>query len=721
MRIAHGRLVISDDKDDEPSTNSVKQTKETNLSEVKQDHREPYRISTRKMTTNYTEVNSSDDEIFEEALSEDNETDVVVKTELIESAGDSLSGNDSESSSKLNVEASNTEEKSDLAVSTTDQEKQIKTLGIKDNKTGSLEEVGNTIAIIDWTKNRTPSIMYDNPEDVTQLEVRCVLCSKQYSKRCHLQRHMLDKHNIQLKQKNNKSTVLGPTNDVADILLGNEGEAVEQKSDSGERGLLDNEELRSEGPEKVLAVVESNDRSSPMILYDDEDDITRTEIRCVMCSEQFMKRCYLQHHMLRNHKIRLLRKKKDLKVPDSINKKAVIKANENRGSVMEESEAGTEPEDSHEEEPFRRFHCDHCPSKFFQKHHLKRHMLTSHNIEAESKNLKAKLPGLPFPKLFKCDECGDEFKRAYQLLKHKKTHLGGQVTDSVTDTSIEENFERETFMCNVCDMNFGRKCDLHQHQQNIHFTKIENAPETQETNLVESDKNAKEVSTEEVVEENVDSIMLALESAEKLAEKELDIQKPFLCSYCDKRCSKRKYLHQHMSFKHPEYFGQPTYDQIEEPVAKKPKLREIAPKIELNSTPNQGLESSPQSPEKVPEDAATENAKKLIDEESSEQTSPLPSTSEPQPPAKPIVQKSISQNPELAKSPVCKITVNHPFVPIKVTKLAINPLKTVDLNQNLVCDICNEHCDTQETLISHAKLHIIEDLDDQLLMSYVQV
>ena len=90
------RITADMSDDEEPLANFVKQSNDEKLEKavpVSQNlrnpkvHREPYRISTRKVATNYTEVNSSDEEIFEEAEYlpiEENEADIVVKTEFME-------------------------------------------------------------------------------------------------------------------------------------------------------------------------------------------------------------------------------------------------------------------------------------------------------------------------------------------------------------------------------------------------------------------------------------------------------------------------------------------------------------------------------------------------------------------------------------------------------------------------------------------------------------
>ncbi|XP_005189187.2 zinc finger protein Xfin isoform X2 [Musca domestica] len=140
-------------------------------------------------------------------------------------------------------------------------------------------------------------------------------------------------------------------------------------------------------------------------------------------------------------------------------------------------------------------HCFLCPKTFYTFEHLNEHLTQQHCLTQDSVNSVESIAPLLCPngkKFIKCKICSSDFRTMANLSDHYSlsvcTVQPSATSYSITnqkgfelhldldsETEAEENTHAEAkdidqrYMCSLCNLSFGRKYQMTQHQRSMHF------------------------------------------------------------------------------------------------------------------------------------------------------------------------------------------------------------------------------------------------------------
>lgn len=140
-------------------------------------------------------------------------------------------------------------------------------------------------------------------------------------------------------------------------------------------------------------------------------------------------------------------------------------------------------------------HCFLCPKTFYTFEHLNEHLTQQHCLTQDSVNSVESIAPLLCPngkKFIKCKICSSDFRTMANLSDHYSlsvcTVQPSATSYSITnqkgfelhleldsETEAEENPHAEAkdidqrYMCSLCNLSFGRKYQMTQHQRSMHF------------------------------------------------------------------------------------------------------------------------------------------------------------------------------------------------------------------------------------------------------------
>ena len=252
----------------------------------------------------------------------------------------------------------------------------------------------------------------DKPVEVHKLG--CGLCSKKYSTKSHVKRHILTAHLEEVDCENiEKYIISGQQRDLKE----------EFDCEQGSKKFSRKEDL------KVHLKLHQKEAKVPMDKLAEVQKSGRPE--CGICGKKYSTRSYVKRHILTAHQEEVDR--------ENIEKFVLPKQQGKswKDKLAEVHKSGWPG-------------CGLCGKKYHNRSYVKKHILTAHLGEVDGENIgKFILPGQQGnAKEFECEQCGKKCNRKDNLKKHLRVH---------------QKDSNERFECEQCSKKFSWKENLRKH------------------------------------------------------------------------------------------------------------------------------------------------------------------------------------------------------------------------------------------------------------------
>lgn len=261
---------------------------------------------------------------------------------------------------------------------------------------------------------------------------KCDLCEKDYTCRKHLMRHLKDTHKRTsevTKRTYEASLKEEPQPNPSDVQSNKVSKATaafkvavrekrKVRTPSRNQSLVIVKKYKSLKKKNVKPKTPVNQRPAPKYRH-----------KCTECTNIYVKRTSLSHHMLKHHNLKL----KPARLP-----------------ILLPSEGNPRP-----------YKCEVCEKTYLRKKHLTRHVRKTHEqrvcdicfapITGSNSEHMRKIHGIEIPRPFECDLCSRKFRTKSHIKVHMRSHL--------------QQSSEKCYTCQFCNKQFQNRRNYQNHRR----------------------------------------------------------------------------------------------------------------------------------------------------------------------------------------------------------------------------------------------------------------